>query len=326
MEVLRLDAIKQCHVSNQIVSESLSILGSVIVIDSRAMEVLRLDAIKQCHVSNQIVSESLSILGSVIVIDSRAMEVLRLDAIKQCHVSNQIVSESLSILGSVIVIDSRAMEVLRLDVIKQCQVINQIVSESLSILGSVIVIDSRAMEVLSQALTSSRVWTLKYIKNHRDTNGSGDPQVVFESLSILGSVIVIDSRAMEVLSQALTSSRVWTLKYIKNHRDTNGSGDPQVVFESLSILGSVIVIDSRAMEVLSQALTSSRVWTLKYIKNHRDTNGSDRSLTSKHSRERLILPGEVRPKKPSPTLNLETNGLKVTSEPLPMAGQAGCLQ
>ncbi|KAG8296654.1 hypothetical protein J6590_051634 [Homalodisca vitripennis] len=26
------------------------------------------------------------------------------------------------------------------------------------------------------------------------------------------------------------------------------------------------------------------------------------------------------------TLNLETNGFKVTSEPQPMAGQAGCLQ
>ncbi|KAG8260605.1 hypothetical protein J6590_093282 [Homalodisca vitripennis] len=31
-------------------------------------------------------------------------------------------------------------------------------------------------------------------------------------------------------------------------------------------------------------------------------------------------------KKPSLTLNLGTNGLKVTSEPPPMAGQAGCLQ
>ncbi|KAG8290921.1 hypothetical protein J6590_073144 [Homalodisca vitripennis] len=36
--------------------------------------------------------------------------------------------------------------------------------------------------------------------------------------------------------------------------------------------------------------------------------------------------GEVRAKKPSLTLNLGTNGLKVTSEPPPMAGQAGRLQ
>ncbi|XP_046662604.1 transmembrane protein adipocyte-associated 1-like isoform X2 [Homalodisca vitripennis] len=35
--------------------------------------------------------------------------------------------------------------------------------------------------------------------------------------------------------------------------------------------------------------------------------------------------GEVKAKKPSLTLNLETNGLKVTSEPPPTAGQAGCL-
>ncbi|KAG8287054.1 hypothetical protein J6590_047031 [Homalodisca vitripennis] len=35
---------------------------------------------------------------------------------------------------------------------------------------------------------------------------------------------------------------------------------------------------------------------------------------------------EIRAKKPSLTLNLGTNGLKVTSEPPPMAGQAGCLQ
>ncbi|KAG8272988.1 hypothetical protein J6590_030595 [Homalodisca vitripennis] len=35
---------------------------------------------------------------------------------------------------------------------------------------------------------------------------------------------------------------------------------------------------------------------------------------------------EVRAKKPSLTLNLGTNGLKVTSETPPMAGQAGCLQ
>ncbi|KAG8277770.1 hypothetical protein J6590_034999, partial [Homalodisca vitripennis] len=35
---------------------------------------------------------------------------------------------------------------------------------------------------------------------------------------------------------------------------------------------------------------------------------------------------EVRAKKPSLTLNLGTNGLKVTSEPPPMAGQAGHLQ
>ncbi|KAG8316507.1 hypothetical protein J6590_049633 [Homalodisca vitripennis] len=38
------------------------------------------------------------------------------------------------------------------------------------------------------------------------------------------------------------------------------------------------------------------------------------------------MPGECRAKKPSITLNLGTNGLKVTSEPPPMAGQAGCLQ
>ncbi|KAG8321531.1 hypothetical protein J6590_045596 [Homalodisca vitripennis] len=34
---------------------------------------------------------------------------------------------------------------------------------------------------------------------------------------------------------------------------------------------------------------------------------------------------EVRAKKPSLTLNLETNGLKVTSEPPATAGQAGYL-
>ncbi|KAG8265736.1 hypothetical protein J6590_088044 [Homalodisca vitripennis] len=39
-----------------------------------------------------------------------------------------------------------------------------------------------------------------------------------------------------------------------------------------------------------------------------------------------MLPGEVSAKKPSLTLNLGTNGLKVTSEPPPMAGQAGRLQ
>ncbi|KAG8277948.1 hypothetical protein J6590_031996 [Homalodisca vitripennis] len=44
------------------------------------------------------------------------------------------------------------------------------------------------------------------------------------------------------------------------------------------------------------------------------------------SRACVILPGEVRDKKPSLTLNLGTNRLKVTSEPPPMAGQAGCLQ
>ncbi|KAG8323296.1 hypothetical protein J6590_006303 [Homalodisca vitripennis] len=38
------------------------------------------------------------------------------------------------------------------------------------------------------------------------------------------------------------------------------------------------------------------------------------------------MSGEVRGKKPSLTLNLVTNGLKGTSEPPPMAGQAGCLQ
>ncbi|KAG8302162.1 hypothetical protein J6590_036050 [Homalodisca vitripennis] len=36
--------------------------------------------------------------------------------------------------------------------------------------------------------------------------------------------------------------------------------------------------------------------------------------------------GEFRAKKPFLTLNLGANGLKVTSEPPPMAGQAGCLQ
>ncbi|KAG8292381.1 hypothetical protein J6590_041488, partial [Homalodisca vitripennis] len=35
---------------------------------------------------------------------------------------------------------------------------------------------------------------------------------------------------------------------------------------------------------------------------------------------------EVTAKKPFVTLNLGTNGLKVTSGPPPMAGQAGCLQ
>ncbi|KAG8257217.1 hypothetical protein J6590_053865 [Homalodisca vitripennis] len=46
----------------------------------------------------------------------------------------------------------------------------------------------------------------------------------------------------------------------------------------------------------------------------------------KKSKECFILPGEVRAKKPSLTLNLGTNGLKVTSEPPLMAGQAGRLQ
>ncbi|KAG8274286.1 hypothetical protein J6590_004309 [Homalodisca vitripennis] len=36
--------------------------------------------------------------------------------------------------------------------------------------------------------------------------------------------------------------------------------------------------------------------------------------------------GEVSAKKPLLTLNVGTNGLKVTSEPPPMARQAGCLQ
>ncbi|KAG8255792.1 hypothetical protein J6590_084474 [Homalodisca vitripennis] len=40
----------------------------------------------------------------------------------------------------------------------------------------------------------------------------------------------------------------------------------------------------------------------------------------------LAVDGEVRAKKPSLTLNLGTNGLKVTSEPPPMAGQAGRMQ
>ncbi|KAG8296672.1 hypothetical protein J6590_051653 [Homalodisca vitripennis] len=38
----------------------------------------------------------------------------------------------------------------------------------------------------------------------------------------------------------------------------------------------------------------------------------------------LILPSEVRSKKPSLTLNLRTNDLKVTSEQPPVARQAGC--
>ncbi|KAG8251113.1 hypothetical protein J6590_086947 [Homalodisca vitripennis] len=37
-------------------------------------------------------------------------------------------------------------------------------------------------------------------------------------------------------------------------------------------------------------------------------------------------PHEVRDKKPSLTLNLGTDGLKVTSEPPPMAGPADCSQ
>ncbi|KAG8256251.1 hypothetical protein J6590_072916 [Homalodisca vitripennis] len=41
---------------------------------------------------------------------------------------------------------------------------------------------------------------------------------------------------------------------------------------------------------------------------------------------RRTLTGEVRAKKPSLTLNLGINGLKVTFEPPPMAGQAGRLQ
>ncbi|KAG8255240.1 hypothetical protein J6590_095494 [Homalodisca vitripennis] len=40
----------------------------------------------------------------------------------------------------------------------------------------------------------------------------------------------------------------------------------------------------------------------------------------------VYKPGEVRAKKLSITLNLRTNGLKVTSEPPPTARQAGCLQ
>ncbi|KAG8283764.1 hypothetical protein J6590_011135 [Homalodisca vitripennis] len=36
--------------------------------------------------------------------------------------------------------------------------------------------------------------------------------------------------------------------------------------------------------------------------------------------------GEVRAEKPTLTLNVRVNGLKVTSETPPMAGQADCLQ
>ncbi|KAG8260090.1 hypothetical protein J6590_104625, partial [Homalodisca vitripennis] len=39
-----------------------------------------------------------------------------------------------------------------------------------------------------------------------------------------------------------------------------------------------------------------------------------------------MITSEVRAKKPSLTLNLGTNGLKVTSEPPPTVGQTGCLQ
>ncbi|KAG8319866.1 hypothetical protein J6590_082499 [Homalodisca vitripennis] len=41
---------------------------------------------------------------------------------------------------------------------------------------------------------------------------------------------------------------------------------------------------------------------------------------------RIILSGEIRVKNPSLPLNLRTNGLKLTSEPPPIAGQAGCSQ
>ncbi|KAG8283791.1 hypothetical protein J6590_011163 [Homalodisca vitripennis] len=47
---------------------------------------------------------------------------------------------------------------------------------------------------------------------------------------------------------------------------------------------------------------------------------------NKKNKECLILSDEVRAKMLSLTINLATNGLKVTSEPPPMAGQAGCLQ
>ncbi|KAG8271359.1 hypothetical protein J6590_064671 [Homalodisca vitripennis] len=64
-----------------------------------------------------------------------------------------------------------------------------------------------------------------------------------------------------------------------------------------------------------------------------DSDGPSRQSTSGCFTHRdlssilkLRRPGEVRAKKPSLTLNLGTNGLKVTSEPPPMAGQAGRLQ
>ncbi|KAG8301571.1 hypothetical protein J6590_050738 [Homalodisca vitripennis] len=47
------------------------------------------------------------------------------------------------------------------------------------------------------------------------------------------------------------------------------------------------------------------------------------NLTSSQSSQ---LQSGVMSKKPSLTLNLRTTGFKVTSEPPPTAGQAGCLQ
>ncbi|KAG8289845.1 hypothetical protein J6590_096101 [Homalodisca vitripennis] len=63
------------------------------------------------------------------------------------------------------------------------------------------------------------------------------------------------------------------------------------------------------------------------IKNERD-GVSTRSLKNRKCKDCRLLStsSEVRAKKPSLTLNLGTNGLKVTSEPPPMAGQAGRLQ
>ncbi|KAG8316479.1 hypothetical protein J6590_049603 [Homalodisca vitripennis] len=50
----------------------------------------------------------------------------------------------------------------------------------------------------------------------------------------------------------------------------------------------------------------------------------DQSLQTLYNRPDKV--SGARAKKPSLTLNLGTNGLKVTSKPPPMAGQAGCLQ
>ncbi|KAG8269697.1 hypothetical protein J6590_101911 [Homalodisca vitripennis] len=68
---------------------------------------------------------------------------------------------------------------------------------------------------------------------------------------------------------------------------------------------------------------------------HCDTNiGTARTIlrtrylpiTSGTQHSDLCYCSEVRADKPSLRLNLGTNGLKVTSEPPQMAGQAGCLQ
>ncbi|KAG8275818.1 hypothetical protein J6590_078567 [Homalodisca vitripennis] len=72
----------------------------------------------------------------------------------------------------------------------------------------------------------------------------------------------------------------------------------------------------------SRIFVSNTGDTMPYIR----VNGHRTLYATFLVKECYILPGEVRAKKPSPTLNLGTNGLKVTSEPPIMARQAGFLQ